>query len=82
MLCMVVPYKPAMRNYLSVLDLSIVVIYLPIYSAAILPADPKCPMENYMHIPVVSYTYLCTPVCNSLMISFASLPILPIASLP
>ena len=44
-----------------------IVSYIPIVSTAIVP--PYCqltPMENYMHIPVVSYAYLrYSPVTTS-----------------
>ena len=76
MLCMVVPYKPAMCNYLSVLWIygstySLLYTYslLPNYIAIVPPYCQLTPIENSMHIPVVSYA--CLYVRDSLMISFA-----------
>ena len=73
MLCMIVPYKPAMCS------LSVLWTYLYTYSLlpnyiAIYIVPPYCqltPMENYMRIPVVSYAYLYIYARDSLMISFA-----------
>ena len=66
MLCMVVPYKPAMCNYLSAcpMDLpylwSLTYVTIQLYSVPILPAHSSGKLYAYTYVHVVSYAYLCT----------------------